>query len=103
MSNFYLAWHQGNTEEVSLNHLDLPQRLQAVIKNDSQLSQNIHLICIDTSKFIEPDNPANKIYTAIVKAGCPKCSDGTPRTIDISKIVLFCDKRTLKRYFDTEA
>ncbi|UKO99405.1 hypothetical protein [Nostoc sp. UHCC 0870] len=23
--------------------------------------------------------------------------------VDISKIVLFCDKRTLKRYFDTEA
>ncbi len=28
----------------------------------------------------------------------PECG-----TIDISKIVLFCDKRTLKRYFDTEA
>ncbi|WP_339393040.1 hypothetical protein [Nostoc sp. UHCC 0870] len=26
-----------------------------------------------------------------------------PGKLDISKIVLFCDKRTLKRYFDTEA
>ncbi|TVP64852.1 MAG: hypothetical protein EA343_04565 [Nodularia sp. (in: Bacteria)] len=55
--------------------------MQAEIKNDTQLSQSIHLICIDTSKFIDPDNPASKIYTAIVKAGCPKCEDGTPKTM----------------------
>ncbi|BAY28389.1 hypothetical protein NIES2107_02160 [Nostoc carneum NIES-2107] len=86
--DFYNAWHQLinesaniNIQEVSLSHLDLPQHLQAAINNESQLSQSIHLICIDTSKFIELDNPASKIYTAIVKAGCPKSLDSTPKTM----------------------
>ncbi|MDB9380403.1 hypothetical protein, partial [Nodularia sphaerocarpa] len=64
-----------------VNQPNLLQCLQAAINNDTQLSQSIHLICIDTSKFINPDNPASKIYTEIVKAGCPKCEDVTPRTM----------------------
>ncbi|MBD2513132.1 NACHT domain-containing protein [Nostoc muscorum FACHB-395] len=79
--DFYSAWHRGNDKAVELNYLDLPQRLQAAIYNDSQLSQNIHLICIDSSKFIDPNNPASNIYTAIVKSGYPKCADGTPKTM----------------------
>ncbi|BBD59275.1 hypothetical protein NIES2109_20580 [Nostoc sp. HK-01] len=79
--DFYQAWHQGNAGTILINHLDLLQNLQTAINNDTQLSQNIHLICIDTSKFIAPDNPASKIYTALVKAGCPKCADGTPKTM----------------------
>ncbi|MCF4966770.1 HEAT repeat domain-containing protein [Nostoc sp. CMAA1605] len=79
--DFYQAWHQGNAETILINYLDLLQNLQTAINNDTQLSQNIHLICIDTSKFIAPDNPASKIYTALVKAGCPKCADGTPKTM----------------------
>ena len=94
---FYQAWHQqegeGNTNTPitqTLNPADLPQRLQSAIAkrccfqqiaNNPQLSQTIHLICIDTSKFIDPDNPAAKIYTEIVKGGCPKCEDGTPKTM----------------------
>ncbi|BDI17787.1 hypothetical protein ANSO36C_35890 [Nostoc cf. commune SO-36] len=80
--DFYQAWHQGkNDEEVGVNQPNLLQCLQAAIDNDAQLSQSIHLICIDTNKFIDPDNPASKIYTKIVKAGCPKCEDGTPKTM----------------------
>ncbi|BAZ29342.1 hypothetical protein NIES4074_17850 [Cylindrospermum sp. NIES-4074] len=81
--DFYQAWHAGEDSE----NLDLPsqtftpQRLQAAINNDRILSQTIHLICIDTSKFIDPNKPASKIYTEIVKAGCPKCEDGTPTTM----------------------
>lgn len=41
----------------------------------------MQLICIDGSKFIDRDNPATKIYTQMVKAGCPKCNDGTPKTM----------------------
>ena len=94
---FYQAWHQqegeGNTNTPitqTLNPADLPQRLQSAIAkrccfqqiaNNPQLSQTIHLICIDTSKFINPDNPAAKIYTEMVKGGCPKCEDGTPKTM----------------------
>lgn len=86
--DFYNAWYQDKDKneiirvrEVSQNQLNLHQHLQAEINNDSQLSQNIHLICINASKFIDPDNPASRIYTSIVKTGCPKCPDGTPKTI----------------------
>ncbi|BAY27765.1 hypothetical protein NIES2100_75900 [Calothrix sp. NIES-2100] len=86
-TDFYNAWHQGKYEDEKIecqetfNQIDFIQSFQAAINNDSQLSHNIHLICIDTSKFIDPDNPASKIYTTIVKAGCPKCEDGTPKTM----------------------
>ncbi|NEU84527.1 hypothetical protein G1O98_37555 [Nostoc sp. UIC10630] len=86
--NFYNAWHQVNNECEKINsenqnfkYFILHQDLQAAINKESQLSQNIHLICIDTSKFIDPDNPASRIYTDIVKAGCCKCPDGTPKTM----------------------
>jgi hypothetical protein len=62
---FYQAWHPqeavGKTttsDSQSLNQADLPQILQSAIANDPQLSQIIHLICIDGSQFIEPDRPA---------------------------------------------
>ncbi|MEA5564966.1 NACHT domain-containing protein [Anabaena sp. UHCC 0399] len=78
---FYTAWHKHQNKKINLTQHNLPQCLQATTNNDPRLSQNIHLICIDTSKFIDPDNPASKIYTAIFKAGCPKCPDGTPKTM----------------------
>jgi hypothetical protein len=85
---FYQAWHQQEGVEKttipdrqSLNQPDLPQSLQSAIANDPQLSQIIHLICIDGSKFINPNNPAAKIYTEMVKRGCPKGDDGTPKTM----------------------
>jgi HEAT repeats len=81
--DFYQAWHAGeNSENLDLpSQTFTPQRLQAAINSDRILSQTIHLICIDTSKFIDPNNPASKIYTEIVKAGCPKWEDGTPKTM----------------------
>lgn len=87
--DFYKAWHQqeevGNPTTLnsqSLNQADLPQSLQSAIANDLQLSQIIHLVCIDTSKFIESDNPAaKKIYVEMVKQGCSKSDDGTPKTM----------------------
>lgn len=81
--DFYQAWHAGeNSENLdSPSETFTPQNLQAAINSDRILSQTIHLICIDTSKFIDPNNPASKIYTEIVKAGCPKCEDGTPKTM----------------------
>jgi hypothetical protein len=42
---------------------------------------SVKLICIDGSKFIDRNNPAAKIYTEMVKSGCPKCEDGTPKTM----------------------
>ncbi|NEU84444.1 hypothetical protein, partial [Nostoc sp. UIC 10630] len=86
--DFHNIWHQEKSEperikseQVSLKYFALPHALQVALNNDSQLNQNIHLICIDTSKFIDPDNPASRIYAAIVKAGCPKYQEGIPKTM----------------------
>ncbi|WP_141105933.1 HEAT repeat domain-containing protein [Nodularia sp. NIES-3585] len=81
--DFYQARHAGEDSENldSPSETFTPQNLQAAINSDRLLSQTIHLICIDTSKFIDPNHPASKIYTEIVKAGCPKCGDGTPKTM----------------------
>jgi HEAT repeat protein/energy-coupling factor transporter ATP-binding protein EcfA2 len=85
---FYQAWHQqeeiDNTttpNSQSLNQANLQESLQSAIANDSQLSQIIHLICIDTSKFIESNNPTAKIYVEMVKQGCSKSDDGIPKTM----------------------
>ncbi|MGH1397345.1 MAG: NACHT domain-containing protein, partial [Trichormus sp.] len=96
--DFYQAWHQGNGEKVVINHLDLPQRLQAAIKNDPQLSQNIQLIYIDTSQFIEPDNPAAEIYAEMVSQGCPERTSGEPNNMSALKVyfkLLKTDKRVV--------
>ncbi|MGC9524379.1 MAG: Swt1 family HEPN domain-containing protein [Limnospira sp.] len=37
--------------------------------------------CVDRSKFIDRHNPAEKIYTDMVKAGLPKSGEGTPKTM----------------------
>jgi len=95
--DFYQAWHSqrvtshpevletteagANPLTQSLNLAYLPQSLASALADDSHLSQNVKLICIDGSKFIDPDNPASKIYTELVKGGCPKCDDGTPKTM----------------------
>ncbi|MEQ9667797.1 NACHT C-terminal alpha/beta 1 domain-containing protein [Coleofasciculus sp. G2-EDA-02] len=86
--DFYKAWHPqeevGNTTTLnsqSLNQANLQESLQSAIANEPQLNQTIHLICIDTRKFIDPNNPAAKIYVEMVKQGCCKSDDGTPKTM----------------------
>jgi hypothetical protein len=89
---FYQAWHQQEevekttiSDSQSLNQADLPQRLQSAIANDSQLSQIIHLICIDGSQFIEPDRPAAEIYDQMLDQNCPECST-VPDTMPALKL-----------------
>jgi hypothetical protein len=89
---FYQAWHQqekvGNTttpNSQSLNQADLPQSLQTAIANDRQLSQTIHLICIDGRQFIEPDRPAAEIYDQMLDQNCPEC-DSVPETMSALKL-----------------
>ncbi|WP_017720343.1 NACHT C-terminal alpha/beta 1 domain-containing protein [Kamptonema formosum] len=94
--DYYEAWHSapflpaellettgiGSTPSTqSLNLSNLPQLLTGTLANDAQLSQSVKPICIDGSKFIDRHNPAAKIYAEMVKAGCPKCADGTPQTM----------------------
>jgi len=78
---FYTAW-QGELSTVtpSVNCANLPQLLEQAIKRNN-LSQDLHLICIDGSKFIDQDNPSAKIYTEMLKQGCGKCEDGTPKNM----------------------
>jgi HEAT repeat protein/energy-coupling factor transporter ATP-binding protein EcfA2 len=89
---FYQAWHQqervDNTttaDSRSLNQANLLQSLQIAIANDPQLSQTIHLICIDGSQFIEPDRPAAEIYDQMLDQNCPEC-DSVPETMPALKL-----------------
>ncbi|MEG4423713.1 NACHT domain-containing protein [Microcoleus sp. D3_18_C1] len=75
---FFRAWHG---ELQSKNWELFPQDLLRAISNDSQLRDSVKLICIDGSNFIERDNPSSKIYSEIVKQGCSKSEDGTPKTM----------------------
>jgi hypothetical protein len=77
---FYQAWHQQEgvdktttPNSQSLNQADLPQSLKSAITNDPQLSQTIHLICIDGSQLIERDRPAAEIYDQMLDQNCPEC------------------------------
>ena len=94
--DYYEAWHSapflptellettgiGSTPSTqSLKLSNLPQLLTGTLANDAQLSKSVKPICIDGSKFIDRHNPAAKIYAEMVKAGCPKCADGTPQTM----------------------
>ncbi len=89
---FYQAWHQQERLEKtttpdsqSLNQADLPQNLQSAIANDPQLSQTIHLICIDGNQFIEPDRPAAEIYDQMLDQNCPECNP-VPDTMPALKL-----------------
>jgi hypothetical protein len=89
---FYQAWHQqegvGKTitpNSQSLNQADLPQSLQSAIANDPQLSQIIHLTCIDGSQFIERDRPAAEIYDQMLDQNCPECGK-VPETMHALKL-----------------
>ncbi len=89
---FYQAWHQQEEVEKTttadrqtLNQADLPQSLQSAIANEPQLSQIIHLICIDGSQFIEPDRPAAEIYDQMLDQNCPEC-DPVPETMPALKL-----------------
>jgi hypothetical protein len=89
---FYQAWHQQEEAEKTtiparqtLNQADLPQSLQSAIANDPQLSQIIHLICIDGSQFIERDRPAAEIYDQTLDQNCPEC-DSVPETMPALKL-----------------
>ena len=82
--NFYQAW-QGSKPLIqiiqSLDFDNLPQALNDALTTDSQLRDSVKLICIDGSKFIDRDNPSGKIYSEMVKQGCSKSDDGTPKTM----------------------
>ena len=93
---FYQAWHYqlttphpevpettgvGSTPFTqSLNLADLPNILDARLA-DTQLIDSLQLICIDTSKFIDTDNPALEIYEQFLDQNCPQHPNREPETL----------------------
>lgn len=82
--DFYQAWHQDtltNTATANLNIANLPQVLAEAINNQPELCSKVKLICIDGAKFVDPENPATKIYNEMRLQGCPKSEDDKPKTM----------------------
>jgi hypothetical protein len=82
---FYDAWHYPPTTphpEVP-DWQTFPQDIAREINNQAELSNQIQLLSIDSKNFINPDNPAAKIYTEMLKQGCPKCEDATKTMADL--------------------
>ncbi|MEZ2246833.1 HEAT repeat domain-containing protein [Microcoleus sp.] len=93
---FYQAWHHqlttphpevpettgvGSTPFTqSLNLADLPKILDARLI-ETQLIESLQLICIDTSKFIDSDNPALDIYEQFLDQNCPQRPNSEPETL----------------------
>jgi HEAT repeat protein/ABC-type dipeptide/oligopeptide/nickel transport system ATPase component len=63
-------------EEANLSNL--PSYLHQAIIVNPDLSTNVHLVCIDSSQFIEPDNPLVDIYDRMLAQNCPKFEYGVP-------------------------
>ncbi|MBD1890589.1 HEAT repeat domain-containing protein [Coleofasciculus sp. FACHB-SPT9] len=116
---FYQAWHHPpitphpevtETTEVGFtpftqrhNLAVLPKILHAAINNDPQMRDKVQLICIDSSKFENPDNPASEIYAEMVMQGCPERPNGEPETMQALKVYcqLKCQGIFLIFYEDT--
>ncbi|WP_041391852.1 HEAT repeat domain-containing protein [Pleurocapsa sp. PCC 7327] len=65
----------------SANAIDLFSRLQQAIADDTNLGKPIHLVGIDSSQFIDPDNPLVDIYDRMLAQNCPKFEYGVPDTM----------------------
>ncbi|GBF82856.1 HEAT repeat domain-containing protein [Aphanothece sacrum] len=99
-AQFYQAWHQsplstdliktknkevkGISSSVSFTKfnstLSLLEQLQQTIKQRQEF-EKIHLIWIDSSRFIEPDNPLIDIYDQMLEQGCSTFEYGLPETM----------------------
>ncbi|WP_293347787.1 MULTISPECIES: HEAT repeat domain-containing protein [unclassified Microcoleus] len=82
--DFYQAWHQDtitNSATASPNLEKLPQFLAEAINYRPDLCNKVKLICIDSDKFCNPENPATKIYNEMRLQGCDKSEDGKPKTM----------------------
>ncbi|WP_293352955.1 HEAT repeat domain-containing protein [Microcoleus sp. CAWBG51] len=93
---FYQAWHHqlttphpevpettgvGSTPFTqSLNLAELPKILDTRLV-ETQLIESLQLICIDTSKFIDSDNPALDIYGQFLDKNFPQRPNSEPETL----------------------
>ena len=63
----------------------------------------LQIVCIDSSKFENPDNPASEIYAEMVMQGCTERQNGEPETMQALKVYcqLKCQGVFLIFYEDT--
>ncbi|WP_377473401.1 MAG: NACHT domain-containing protein [Microcoleus anatoxicus] len=83
--DFYRAWHGLTETQTSplvqtLNLAQLPKLLQIQL-TETNLHQNLQVFCIDTSKFIDTDNPALEIYEQFLDQNCPQRPNSEPETL----------------------
>ncbi|MBD2043644.1 HEAT repeat domain-containing protein [Microcoleus sp. FACHB-672] len=99
--DFYRAWHrlpsthpemqdisaaENTLDTQRLNLETLPQILITATNSNPDLCGKIKLICIDGSKFIDPDNPAPEIYDFMLDLDCPERPNGEPETMQALKL-----------------
>lgn len=121
-AEFYQAWHRQpttthpemleitgigvNIEMQKLILQNLAQSLTNRIQTEPNLNASILPILIDSNTFIDPDNPSSKIYTEMVKAGCPTYAEGTPKTmIELQTYwdLLKSDRTVVLVFYDSQA
>ncbi|MFM9265229.1 HEAT repeat domain-containing protein [Tychonema sp. BBK16] len=79
--DFYRVWHDLTENQTCLINLaQLPQLLQAQL-TEINLAQTFQLLCIDTSKFIDSDNPALDIYGQFLDKNFPQHPNREPETL----------------------
>ncbi len=80
--DFYRAWHGFTETQTSplVSTQNLPQLLQTKL-TATNLDRTFQILCIDTSKFIDPNNPAPDIYEQFLDQNCPERPNGEPETL----------------------
>lgn len=99
-SDFYQAWQSENNQDVPLSFKlsDLPDILTEFVGKNENLKNSVQLICVDGSKFIEPENPALEIYDQMLDLGFPERENNEPDTMQELKFYFHRLRRKWERH-----
>jgi len=82
---YYQAWHNQAITTTNLNLSNLPQLLNQALATKI-ITQKAQIIYIDSSKIINPTQPAAEIYDQILDFDYPETPNGTPTTMAELKV-----------------
>ncbi|MGK7933004.1 MAG: HEAT repeat domain-containing protein [Microcystaceae cyanobacterium] len=98
-TEFYQVWHQDNLASVSNAQVSESvggingdstevwvNKLNTDLQNNPNLSQKVHLICIDSGDFLDLENPTVDVYEQMLAQGCPDFSHGIPETLSMLRL-----------------
>jgi hypothetical protein len=89
-AEFYRAWHQSDLcpDEEMLPPLaiDLPSLVRESIRENPALLSKLNPIFIDSSQFIDPNDPPLDIYEQMLAQGCPEFEHGIPDSLSKLKL-----------------